>query len=904
MRVQFGLSIQNGILPLQKRTSLGVHTLGPQQFLKILEEHLGLSVPAEDIEYLRIEQYRQALKHYLKQEGAAFFENSFEADDLGTAAELLSRRDELLIANWDFQPEDELPNRLKVLSVIESYWASGQNTLKLYAGKADRLLKMSKEIARAAQFINQIQLCDEWEHFPIIWQKMLEQLENEGVTIVRYKTPSVFKNTDLGQWQAYLSGQLEGQLKLKKDGSLRIIRAYRETHLAACLAKLIQKNKTFQPAILMPQAKRTLENSFMMEGLPSLGVASASLARPSLQVLKLAPVFLWNPIDLNKIMEFVSLAVKPLEDGLAHRIATFLADIPGLYSDRWFAMINDYFKNELPGKIKRRPQLDAEKIEQQYEFWFKRKRVDSRSEKVSKSDVRAVYQHLYDWSIDISKQDETVHSVRVLTSQAGKLIELLDTLPEQELSYLELERIVRTIYEPAPIKYREAEAHKLDTVHQAGAITAAIPSLVWWDFFENEKDYFFSRWYPLELAYLLNKDIQIIGPSQQNEHLLSQRKKPVLWIQNQLILCIPDFCDGVAVQAHSLLGDLEAAFGEEGLRAITYYVDRQEKQDLWTQSWNLPVFQKEQSLPLQLPQPFLQLEKTTISIRDTETPTSLEQLLFYPYQWFFKHQIKLRKSSLLSVIDDARLFGNLSHRLIEKLLEQDLKKWTRGNTEKWVLEEIPVLLKKEGASLLMYGREPERIAFMKQMKFAAWSLICLLRDNEWSVVATEYELEGGWQNIKLKGRADLVLKKGKEQAIVDLKWRGATRYSNIMRNNEDIQLAIYAQLLSANNTWPHTAYFIIDKAKMITRNRHAFASAHAAQQEADRETIYQGMMKEIVATFDWRKDQLRVGQIEIRCTHTYADLEDIYGEQLLDLLEMKSSNAPFDDFDVLIGLVN
>ena len=903
MRLYFGLSIQNGILPFPKGINFGVDALGPQQLLQLLEDHLGLSVPAQDIEYLRIEQYRQALKHYLQQTTTAFFQHSFDADDLGTAAELLSRRDELLLAGWNFNSDNKLPARLKVLSIIESYWSSDKNTLKLYAGKADRLLKVSKEISRAAQFISQIQLCDEWEHFPVIWQKILEQLEKKGVIIIRYKTPDTFKNTDLGQWQAYLSGQIKGKLTIKGDGSLRIIRAYRETHLAAWLAKLIQKNDHFKPAILMPQAKRTLENSFMMEGLPSLGLASASLARPSLQVLKLAPVFLWNPIDLNKVMEFVSLAIKPLEDGLAQRIAAFLADIPGLYSDRWFAMINDYFKNELPNKAKRRPQLDVEKIEQQYQFWFRRKRVDSRSDKVDKSDVRAIYQHLYDWSIDISKQEETVHSVRVLTSQAGKLIELLDTLPEKKLSYLELERIVRTIYEPAPIKYREAEAHKLDTVHQTGAIISAIPSLVWWDFFENEKDYFFSRWYPMELAYLSRKDIHLISPSEQNERLLDQRKKPVLWTQDQLILCIPDFCDGTIVHAHSLLGDLEAAFGEEGLQSVTYDVDNREEQELWSQSLLLPNFDKTSSRPLQRPQPFLQLKERKISIRATETPTSLEQLLFYPYQWFFKHQAKLRKSSLLSVIDDFRLFGNLSHRLIEKLLNKDLNQWTRKSTEKWVADEIPNLLLKEGASLLMYGREPEKIAFIKQMKFAAWSLISLLRENHWSVAATEYELEGTWQKIQLKGRADLVLKRKEEQAIIDLKWRGATRYSNVMRNNEDIQLTLYAQLLSAND-WPHTAYFIINAAKMITRDKDAFSSAHAVQHEADRKNIYQGIINEIVATFDWRKEQLSKGGIEIRCIHTYENLEDIYGDELLNLLEMKSTNAHFDDFDVLIGLIS
>lgn len=52
------------------------------------------------------------------------------------------------------------------------------------------------------------------------------------------------------------------------------------------------------------------------------------LARPSLQILKLIPAFLWNPADPFKILEFASLAVKPLEDELSRRIAEQVAENP------------------------------------------------------------------------------------------------------------------------------------------------------------------------------------------------------------------------------------------------------------------------------------------------------------------------------------------------------------------------------------------------------------------------------------------------------------------------------------------------------------------------------------------------------------------------------------------------
>lgn len=902
MQLYFGLNVQSDLLHHQAGLSLGKQYVDPKQFLLLLEQHLGLVSKDEDIEYLRVEQYRQALKHYLAQAGDAFFKNAFVADDLGVAADLLKRRDELLVAKWDFKIEAITPERLALLAKIESYWKDDTNTLKLYAGKADRLLKLQKHINRATHFIEQIQLCDPLSDFPLIWQTLLADLTAVGVQIDEYAAPEQFKDTDLGTWQACLQGQKEGAQQLKADGSLLIIKAYRETHLAAWMAKLLANNQDFRPAILLPQAKRSFENALIKEDLASLGVASASLARPSLQVLKLASVFLWEPIDLYKLMEFVSLGVKPLDADLAERIAGFLANTPGLYSERWFAMINDYFTKHLPEKAKKHTQLNVAKIQQQYDFWFKRTRVDSRSSKVSKKDARAIYVYLHEWAIDLYKQEEDIASLAVLTKQTARLIELLDALPETELSHLELERIVRTIYEPAPVLYQAAEAYKLNTIHHAGAVHQAQKQLLWWDFFEYEKNYFFTAWYPEELAFLETKKLQLESPSAKNTKMLNQRKRPILWTQDQLILCVPDYSEGEAVQAHPLLGDLEASFGEQ-LDEITVHIDDLQLADI-LKHWNLPVFEEQKANPLAQVQPFVELEEQQLALRETETPTSIEQLLFYPYQWVFKHQMKLRKSSILSVVEDFRLYGNLAHRLIEKLLKQDVIGWSKTQVETWIKEQVPLLLKREGATLLLYGKEPERIAFIKYMKQAAWTLIAMLKENDWEVLASEYLLEGPWQELNIKGRADLVLKRANEYAIVDLKWRGASRYANVLRNGEDIQLAIYAKILAQEFVWPHTAYFIIDKAKMISHNQAAFKDAQAVQKDSEHEELYQQLIAQIQATLVWRKKQLTSGKIEVRSSQTHPILEELYGEQMLHLLEMKQENARFDDYDLLIGLVH
>jgi hypothetical protein len=898
----FGLSIQDGHLPADQQTRIGEQWFGPRGLLQWLERQLGLEPAADDRDYLRPEQYRQVLKLLLHQYPEAFFAQSFAADDLGTATALLAARDELVGAGWNFQIDTTLPRRLKLLAEAEAILARIDNTLRLYPGEADRWAALITRAEAIVAFLPELQLVDERQILPPHLERLLTALEEAGMLIYRYQRPATVSQSDLGQWQAFLNGGIRREeLQLRADGSLLLLRAFRETHSAAYLAKLLRQNPDFRPAVLLPQPKRTLDNAFLREGLPSMGVPSASLARPSLQVLKLATVFLWEPLDLHKIMEFVSLAVKPLEAGLAQRIAAFLAETPGLFSDRWFGMIKQYLEVDLPAIASKRKQLDPEQIAREYRFWFARQRVDSRSGRVPKAEVRQIYQHLHLWAK--AAAEDAGGSMLVLANQSQQIVELLDTLPETELSSLELERVIRTIYQPAPHNFQPPARNSCPVVHHPGAIIGDIDELIWWDFIEHEPNYFFSRWYPTELRALRDRGVELESPRQENQRLVVQRRRPVHSTRKRLLLCLSDYTDGQAAEPHALYGDLAAAFGEEALDQITLQLDSQHTGTAWLQAFQLPAFTSLKPNSPTGPRPFLQLRKS-IELRETETPTSLETLLYYPYQWIFRHHIKLRQSSILSVVDDNRLFGKLAHRLLEQLLAKDFQYWEQERVYQWVQGEIPRLLRKEGATLLQYGREPELIAFTKYMKFAAWSLIDLLKRNEWMVDATEKELEGKWEGCLLRGRADLVLSRGRERAIVDLKWRGKTRYGNLLRSREDIQLALYAKLLrDGQDSWPHTAFFIIEQAQMLVRNTQAFRGLAPVQEEADHQEIYEELTRVLAKTFRWRLAQLRAGQVEIRCRATVGALEDTYGEQLMDVLEMKQDDAYFDDYQVLIGLI-
>ncbi len=895
-----------------------------------------MGAPAVNRSALRTEQYRQVLHaHLATAVRPPFYAASFVADQPATTGEVLSRRDELLEAGYALSgpPPADCPERIAVLHELEHILLDDRYDYQLLPGLADRLNLLLAALAENRHPRLEILLNEPRELLPIGTQRLLDRLEKAGDQVKPLPEPeATATDTDLGRWQQQLRGEAgETPLTLTGDGSLLLLRAERETHLAAYLARLLRDNPDWRPGLLLPLRNHTLDNALLAEGLPSLGVPSTSLARPSLQVLKLITVFLWEPIEVERVMEFVSLVTKPLHWRLGQRIAEYLADTPGLFGPRWFQMLEGYFLEMETERNWSATRLAATRAE--YENWFRRRRYP-RDQPVPKYDLRDLLNSLREWALETytdsrkKQQDQPeqqdASGLLVLAAQVQRALELLDAQPETELSYLEVERLIRTVYEPAPTQFQYPEQGALATVYSAASVLRlpageTLDRLIWWDFIEHEPDYFFHRYYPEEVSWLRHKGITLSGPDQANALANWKQLRPVLHARRQLVLCVPERVQGSPVEAHPLLGDLEAAFPEGALQAITIAVDRARENPEVLHPLQAPAFADVAVRPLAGPVPQLALERPeVITEREQETPTALEDLLYYPYKWVFRHQLRLQGTPILSIASENRLRGNLSHLFVEQLLnqlQQDQRPYSRQEVHQWVDNNWLRLLRNEGAVLLEYGQEPERVQFVQTMKYATWSLVHYLQENGWRIRGSEEVVEGelvpmGGQ--KVKGRADLVLERTRngqaEVAVVDLKWRGKTVFKNLLRNAKDVQLCLYAEFIRQQASQPqttvHTAYYVLRDALMISRNELAFANIETVAGADEAGVIQAATLRKVQATYNWRWEQFRQGIVEVRCTETLGQLEDLYlGLDHDSMLEMEEGDARFDDYRSLIGLV-
>ncbi|MCC6461744.1 MAG: PD-(D/E)XK nuclease family protein, partial [Saprospiraceae bacterium] len=753
---------------------------GPKKLLAWLESRFGLGGYPENTDYLRIELYRQALSQWLETAPQPpFFAASFEADRFATAAVLLTRRDELRLAGWSFEASGQVPTRLADLAAVERFFLQKIQNPEAGAtawGEADRWALVFEQLGLRTSGIQQVVLHEPETLLPVLLRRVLQQLRRHGVPVgAATASAGASPASDLGHVQQRLKNPGLEKKQAANDGSLLILRARRDSDAAVFMAQWLAQNPGWQPVFLLPELSRVLEQALLLEGFPAMGVLSASLARPSLQVLKLAPAFLWEPVDVFKIMEFVTLPVKPLDDGLALEIARVMAEKPGLFSDTWFAAVLGYLeRGELPARVR-----------EQYEFWFGRRRYRSDSP-APKRDAIELYDYLFQWARTVVEETKNT-SFLVLAEQARRVRDLLQTLPETRLSFLELERIVRTIYEPAPVQLQPAETGRFEYLHQAGALVQPVDTLVWWNCLFDSTVPSPDVWPQAEREWLATQHIELDDPFQQGQRRLLQNQRPVLNTRERLILVVPEQADGAEAQPSLLLSDIEAAFGD--CRGLMFNLDQETDRQALLRLGAIPQREWLTSRPSSRAVPQLRISAPEhLEPSEYETPTNLESLFYYPHRWFFRQKLRLFPASLLRVTRDHTLLGSLAHRFFELLLKEDnCLEWDKPTVHDWIDQRALGLLEREGATLMLYGREPERNQFLHRVKHAAWSLLSLLRQDGWAVWATEFPLEGNFAGLPVRGKADLVLRRGEsEWAIVDLKWSGARRRREMIRNGEDL----------------------------------------------------------------------------------------------------------------------
>ncbi len=898
-KIIFGISLDASTFHEKE----GVYFFGQKDFLRWLEQQLGFAWPAKNYQWLRTTFFRKVLFAYLAEKQDVFFANSFEVDSYGATEAILALRDELRLALWNFESDENAPKRLKDLSDLEAFTnefliKKGKPSYSriLNNGFADRFIEVESDLdAEILQGV-EITLVEPLHLLPVHWQRFFKSLMDEGVTVLdKDLIPSVLgepkkERNDLGALTKIIQEQsFKGEkVKLKGDGSLLIYQVPRDYDGIESISFHYQSKQKELPFFIMPPELKLPDLIFESDGLPVSGNSSVSDLRPSQQLIKLAHSFLWFPVDLGKILEFLNLPYSPLHNHLSARLGDALQQRPGFDNDNWAHALSN-FQNSTHIEDE-----DKAKAMFEYRFWFERKTYSQKA-RVPKAEVFSLYQHLVAWAksrLGSTYAGAIYHSIYRLSLD---LLDLLDALEEETVSLLELEKLTQIVIQATPATFKKREVGASNFSQNPGAIVFPAKEIIWFNFVATGNDYIPTKCVKKEIDFLTNKGVILTLPASQNKLRRWMRYQPFYLTQDRLIFVVPEKVEGKYADKHPLHFELEAMI--ENIEVITV----SNKSDLFAQRPMENVLPKSDFYE----PPLTQINPVEVASPDNQfSVTGLETFLYYPHTWVLRKQMKLYGSSLKKIKEVNAIMGNIAHKAFELMMLKELHLADNEEISEWFGPIFMNLIKAEGLPFLEYGKEPDLAAFRKKLFLSLLSFVHAIRENGWKVVALEETLTGKLGVNPIKGITDVVLERNGQFLIVDLKWGGKGYRKLMFKNKEDIQLMLYAKYFGKETEWLDTCFYIIKDSLFLTRQDGLFKAADLVPAKNLSSEVYDEMYGKLLKTLDWRFEQLKNGQLELRITESIPALDELYGDSIFELLPQRTESYMFDDFGALLGEVD
>ncbi len=861
--------------------------MGPAGIVSALETVLGIGRPAT-AQVVRIAAMLGRMALDIDAHPAAFYAASFALDPWSTAREILSWRDGLIATGWTGSPTGF--ERLDALARLECE--------DLATGLYDRLRCVEAMIAaHGCRRISAITLVDERAHLEPCWARLMDLMENAGVTVAEgLKAVAASGGSDLAKAKAFLrEGRIES---LEGDGSLVFIEADTQILAADAVAQwLAAEEAAGQPeALVIAEDGNTafLDKALAAHGLPTLGRSSASQWRGTLQILPLAFSIAWAPLNPRALLDLLNLPRSPIPRFAASRLGRALIKEPGtgahIWADAW-----DGIRKVLLDRHKDDPNCEAA-VAQLLEKWrgWTTGGLFERAFGMPRSQVLAIAQRVSAWAIeaDAGKGDPLLLSLAGAANavaQASSIIEL-EIFPALLVDRMIEQAMGDGCRNPAHI----AQAGGLRSVKAPSAIWGPARTVIWWDFTGPGAKPGNRPWTRAEEAALKLTGCELPSVSRASDIASAAYMKPLFMASHQVLLVRPAMSAGAMSVSHPLAHQLDPltrpASGTVSWRAESMLSN--EHQPLSgrllerlpgmvtappkaQRSWRLPGAVAER-----------------LSNR-RESATSFERLADCQMRWMIKDVLRVSGGRYADLPRTDQLLGNLAHAVAAKVLQPGAVP-VRAN----VLEQAKIafeeLLPAIAALLQMPEYAGELAAARSRVPAALADLAGLLHARGFEIIGTELSREATFGDLNVAGQIDLLVRHPVQGlAVVDLKWtRSPRRRLDELKEGRAIQLATYGAIADETSL-AHApgAYYLLNQKRLIAATGSIVADENVETTRSLPET-----WDDLVATWRHWRDMALAGDL---VAAGIADDEDASPSPPL-----QSSAAPctYCEFTALCGI--
>lgn len=880
MKIRLGLDLdgQHGEVPAPQLDEISV---GPLGMLNILETQLGL-LRLETPQGERVMQYRDGLRRI--DSTTRFFHASLAADELGTSATLLEWRDIWHLHGWQSgppAPETPFSQRLKDMREVE---AAVPGALAPCVG--ERLHAIHCALRTQKLRLETLTLCEPLESWPLAWQNVLRRLPlSEQVVFGGHAAA----DSMLGQLQAALlaltAGESPAPLRWQDDGSLKIVRA--ETTLLAGNWLASIAGLATQDRLLVAPEPGMLDELLVAAGQPRQGFRESSALRPPLQVLPLVLAQLWQPVDVHALLEFLTHPVCPVRDSrVRSRLAERLAETPGVcHGAEW-----EGFLDRLQGDFANTG-LDWSAVRASIQLWLEHERYTTKTGAPLAAVVTRLelLEKYFGGRLGNAAEPALASAFASALGQTAacrKALEGLVRAGETHVRPTQLHGIVtEATANGTPHPGLGPETGAWRTITRPGAAVEAADQVLWWQMNTPALPGSWP-WSAAEQIALTEAGVQLPAPEATLRHEARCWQRPLLAARQQLCLILPR----AGVEAHPVWLLIQSLFHKDHPPGIVELESTLRDTQLTAQAHHpLPELRRWWALP----------DGIAIPQRKEESFSSLESFLFNPFQWVLRYPARLKPSSVLNVKDGMTLLGTLAHRMVElHFLQADALSQQEADFHTWFDAQFEVLIDEEGAVLRMPGRRAELESFQRRLRGSMLQLRSDLMAADVVSVAPELRVSGSFDGGALMGLCDLlVTRKDGEQAIVDMKWTGSSKWPDKLANNAHLQLVLYGELLhQQTGRWPQLAYYVIDTASLLATDSHFFPTARVISRK--KHVAGEGpahLWQRFLVTWQWRRDQLDLGDIEV------ALAEDPDSTAPDDGMKLEILNPDYNDYLALAG---
>jgi len=869
MHVTFGLNLDARQGP-SPQNSFNAPVVGRCGFLSLLETYLGLARP-EVAQAQRVAVYMGHLQRH--DNGTRFYSESMKVDSIGTAAKLLSWRDEWLLGAWQGIAQASHPVRLQEMALVES------TASDMPLGEASRLLVVEKALqATGPNPITSVSLVDPLEDFPLLWRKVLSCLPD-----VKFSPRIPHGEGALRALQEKAVLVMSGQEPPSKmfpiaGDNVQLVR----TLSFSTAEHWLSAHATAYPAdrlVLAEDHGHSLDTTLVATGGVNCGFENPSQLRPALQALGLALEMCWAPLDVGRLVDFLTHPVGPFSRKARATLAKAVAAQPGIGGAAWVEA-----KNKIAGG------KDGEALVADIEFWLESERW-TRHQGAPLDALLARADRLKEaLRRRLSGDPAIAATFAPAHRQCAAVFDSFSELSRQGVTTLMPRQIEQLVAHSTPTGVSNPGAiSQVGCLRSANSTAACIEpadEVIWW---MPSTPTLVQQlpWSSAEVQALKELGVELRDPVKQLQTLAMQWLRPLLVARKRFVMVLPP--PGWEVHpVQQLLQQLIPDFEAQAL-GLDAACSSQFLGSLTAQVKPLPFPQVQRHI--QLPGP---LKLST----NPQSYTALNELFNAPALFALKRIARLNPASILAVEEDNRLLGILAHRVFEKLFAHaDALTWTNQQAKDWFRAQADELLRTEGAVLLMQGADISLQHFQMTCEGAICSLLEHLRAAKAVRVQTEAEFDGVLGPVPLTGKIDLLVELPDNEVVaLDMKWRGDNHYARTLREGGHLQLALYSSLVEQQTGTAPAAlgFFILESGALFISHPGFFPLAQLTPPPED--VTVGTLLDRAKATWTWRTNQFAAGQIEVV---PHAPTDDYNGPA--GTLPVKGPSQWDRDYLVLLG---